>query len=54
MGELAHRDDGEEDQADDEHDEHGLLALLGGGFDSEQVREHGLNLSNDGEVGERC
>ena len=52
MRELAERDDGDEDEADREHDEDGLLALLGGGLDGEQM-QHDENLSQRLVGGER-
>src|SRR5579862_8768395 len=43
MRQLAERDHGHEDEADDEHHEHRLPAFLGGGLHGEQM-EHGGNL----------
>ena len=52
VSQLTQRDHGDEDAADREHDEDGLLALLGCGLDGEQVK-HGRNLSQRRMGGER-
>jgi len=44
MAQLTERDHHDEDAADGEHDEDGLLAFLGGRLDGKQVREHARNL----------